>query len=52
MKPETRRQKYAEVLSKAMTLILSELEEKGFDTDEITVNIKLENHEFNETFGN
>lgn len=46
----TRQEKYVEICTKAKSLILTELEENGFDTDEMDVLIKIKNYDFDEEF--
>ena len=44
----TRKEIYKRILERALAEIYAELEEMGFDTDNIDTSIKIRNYEFNE----
>ncbi len=44
----TRKEIYKRILERALAEIYAELEEMGFDTDNIDASIKIRNYEFNE----
>ena len=46
----TRKEIYKRILERALAEIYAELEEMGFDTDSIDINIRLFNHDFTEVF--
>lgn len=44
-----RKEKYKKVVLGALSAMYEELEDLGFNTDEIEINIKLSNYEFEES---
>ena len=47
---KTRRQLYLDVCKKAYAFIYENLEDCGFDAEQMSIYIKLENHEFDDEF--